>query len=315
MSDASSKLQSYLKSPQAGALALLEFLAAGLAARFATVLYGQGGRGAAVLFNLVSVTALGCFMVHTLVVIKRRRWDPWFTLLAVLLFYFLAQAFAGLLVSLYPALKGWSLARITLWLDNSVKAQSAYFALTAVFSLAAVFAYLRNFRIKLPAIGLRRPRWSDLGYGLLAAPLYYAFYVLAVAVISWVVPGLDIDQSQKIGFEHVSGVVSLSLAFVSLVILPPLTEEIMMRGLLYGGLRQALPVVWAAMLTSGLFALAHLPEGGAGGPLYIAAIDTFILSLVLVYLREKTGGLWSCITLHATKNAVAFVALFVINIR
>jgi membrane protease YdiL (CAAX protease family) len=86
----------------------------------------------------------------------------------------------------------------------------------------------------------------------------------------------------------------------------------MMRGFLYSSLKKAMPVGLAAVSVSLLFAAAHLPEGGAAGPLYIAAIDTFILSLVLVYLREKTGSLWASITLHALKNGIAFVALFVV---
>jgi membrane protease YdiL (CAAX protease family) len=72
-------------------------------------------------------------------------------------------------------------------------------------------------------------------------------------------------------------------------------------------------IVPAVILTSLIFASAHLPEGGAAGLLYIAALDTFILSLVLIYLREKTGGLWASITLHAIKNGIAFVALFVLH--
>jgi membrane protease YdiL (CAAX protease family) len=32
-------------------------------------------------------------------------------------------------------------------------------------------------------------------------------------------------------------------------------------------------------------------------------------------LREKTGGLWSSMTLHAIKNGIAFVALFVLHAR
>jgi membrane protease YdiL (CAAX protease family) len=49
--------------------------------------------------------------------------------------------------------------------------------------------------------------------------------------------------------------------------------------------------------------------------LYIAAIDTFTLSLILVYLREKTGGLWSSMGLHAIKNGIAFVSLFIVHVR
>jgi membrane protease YdiL (CAAX protease family) len=89
----------------------------------------------------------------------------------------------------------------------------------------------------------------------------------------------------------------------------------MMRGLLYSSLRKAMPVVTAGVVTSALFAIAHLPEGGSGGPLYIAALDTFVLGLVLVYLRQKTDGLWASMSLHALKNGIAFIALFLVHVR
>ena len=47
----------------------------------------------------------------------------------------------------------------------------------------------------------------------------------------------------------------------------------------------------------------------------LAAATAFVLSLVLIYLREKTGSLWASITLHAIKNGVAFVALFALHGR
>ncbi len=236
-------------------------------------------------------------------------------MLAVILIYFLSQAVAGLLISLYPALRGWSLARITLWLDNSVSAQFAYFAITGGLILGSVYAYLRAFNISPAAIGLRRPRWSDLLYGLAALPLYFVLYVVTVGLVSHFVPGLNINQTQDLGFNNVHGALALSLTFASLVILPPLTEEIMMRGLLYSSLRKAMPVVTAGVVTSALFAIAHLPEGGSGGPLYIAALDTFVLGLVLVYLRQKTDGLWASMSLHALKNGIAFIALFLVHVR
>ncbi len=315
MLNVSSKLRDYTFSPQAGVLALVEFLLVGLSGQIAAALARRGAQSTAALFYIVSLTSLLFFIIHSVVAIKRRRWEPWFSLLAVVVIFFLAQSLAGLLVSLYPALKGWSLARITLWLDNSIKAQFAYLVFAGGLTLAAVYGYMRTFGIKLAAIGLRRPRWSDLAYGLIAAPIYFFIYLLTVAVISHFVPTLDVNQSQQLGFDNVHGAFALSLAFVSLVILPPLTEEILMRGLLYTSLKKAMPVIYAGVLTSALFAVAHLPEGGSGGPLYIAAIDTFILSLALVYLREKTDGLWSSMTLHAVKNGIAFVALFVVHLR
>jgi membrane protease YdiL (CAAX protease family) len=59
-----------------------------------------------------------------------------------------------------------------------------------------------------------------------------------------------------------------------------------------------------------LFGVAHLQFGSGAPLLWVAALDTFTLSIVLCYLREKTGSVWAGVFLHAIKNAIAFVALF-----
>ncbi|MGH7237402.1 MAG: CPBP family glutamic-type intramembrane protease [Candidatus Saccharimonadales bacterium] len=47
----------------------------------------------------------------------------------------------------------------------------------------------------------------------------------------------------------------------------------------------------------------------------MAGVDTFILSTVLCYLREKTGRLYAGIGVHALKNFVAFAALFLFHVH
>jgi uncharacterized protein len=182
-------------------------------------------------------------------------------------------------------------------------------------SVGAIYLFLKRHKLGFASIGLKKPRWNDALHGLLAVPVYFLLYVLTVGVVSYFVPSFNIDQQQEIGFNNVQGALPLILTFLSLVVLPPLAEEIMVRGFLYSTLKKALPTIGAVIVTSVLFASAHLPEGGAAGPLYIAALDTFVLSLVLIYLREKTGSLWASITLHAVKNGIAFVALFVLHAR
>jgi len=242
-------------------------------------------------------------------------WNPWLAVIFVLAVYYLSQLFGDLVVSIYPWLKHWSASQANSWLDNSVGAQFVYVLLAEAFTIGAIYLFLRKYRLNFRIIGLKRPRWRDLGYGLLAAPVYYVLYLLTVGVVSHFVPSLNVNQQQDIGFTNVHGAAQLILTFISLVVLPPLTEEIMVRGFLYGSLKKALPRVGAVIVTSALFASAHLPEGGSAGPLYIAALDTFVLSLVLIYLREKTNSLWASISLHALKNGVAFVALFILNVH
>jgi len=243
------------------------------------------------------------------------NWNPWLGVVFVVVVYFVSQLIAGSLVTLYPLSMHWSNARATDWLNNSIGAQFAYVLMAEVLVIGSVYWFLRFRKLGLAAIGLKRPRWSDPVYGLAALPLYFILYLLAVTVVSHFVPSLNINEQQQLGFNNVHGAEPLILTFISLVILPPLAEEIMVRGFLYSSLKKAMPMAGAVIATSAIFAAAHLPEGGAAGPLYIAALDTFVLSLVLIYLREKTGSLWASITLHALKNGIAFTALFALHLK
>lgn len=242
-------------------------------------------------------------------------WNPLLGVLFIVFIYYASQLAAGILLSAYPGLRHWSNAQALDWLNSSVGAQFVFILLAEACSIGAIYLFLKRYKLGFAAIGLKKPRWSDLWSGLLAVPVYFVFYLVTVAIVTHFVPSLDINQEQQIGFNNVAGTLPLILTFISLVILPPLAEEIMVRGFLYSTLKKAMPAFGAVILTSALFAGAHLPEGGAAGPLYIAALDTFVLSLVLIYLREKTGSLWASITLHAIKNGVAFLALFVFHAR
>lgn len=241
------------------------------------------------------------------------KWNPWLALLFALLVFVASQAVGTAAAVIYPTLQGATITGAIVWVQTSVIAQFVYIASAEAFTIGAIYLYLRKYTLRFGAIGLRRPRWRDPLYALMAVPVYYGIYLAAAGLLTSLIPSLNVDQAQQIGFTNVHGTTALIMTFVSLVILPALAEEILFRGFLYTSLKKALTPLAAVLITSAIFAAAHLPEGGAAGPLYIAAIDTFILSLVLIYLREKTGSLWAGITLHAIKNGVAFVALFLLH--
>lgn len=241
-------------------------------------------------------------------------WDPWLGVLFTIFLFFIAQIAAVLIVSAYPVLRGWSEERTGDWLQYALSAQFSAILLAGLISLGGLHLFLRRYKSNFKAIGLRRPRWSDFGYGIAGFPIYFVLYTVTVVAASALIPALNVDQKQELGFDQtvVIGGAAMALTFVSLVVIPPIVEEIMVRGMLYTSFKKAVPIVPAALLTSGLFAAAHL-SASAEGPLYIAAVDTFVLSLVLIYVRELTGALWACIVLHALKNGVAFAILYVIR--
>jgi membrane protease YdiL (CAAX protease family) len=243
---------------------------------------------------------------------KTVTWGPLAAVLYALVVYFVAQMGGSVLVILYPHLRGWDKATGSNWLDTSIVAQFWFVLLTEAMTFGAIWWFIRAKGSALRQIGWRWPRFRDPMYAFCGFAAYFAGYVLLLGLVSHIFPGINVDQKQQLGFENPATDTSLLLTFVSLVVLPPLVEETVFRGFVYSGLKTKLKPIVAALATSALFAMAHL-EFGSGKPLlWVAGIDTFTLSLVLCYLREKTDSLWPGILLHALKNSIAFVSLFLI---
>lgn len=234
---------------------------------------------------------------------------PVVLIIIVGLIYFISQFAASLLLSLYALLQGMSSVQANNWLTNSVTAQFFYILLFEGFTVGLLAALMRRYGRSLKTLGLIKVRLRDGGWALLAYPVYLITYFIVLSVVTHLAPGLHVNQAQNIGFTNVHGTYQLVLTFISLVILPPIAEELLFRGFLFEGLKKAMPALYAGLLTSVLFASAHLPEG-VGGLFWVGAMDIFILSLALVYLKQKTKSLWPGIFLHAIFNLVAFLSLF-----
>jgi len=238
---------------------------------------------------------------------------PVFAVLIVLFIYFASQLIGGLMLSIYPAMRHWSDAQANSWVNNSVAAQFIYVVVAEGLTLLSLWAFLRHYKISLSDIGLKRAKGEDVLYALSGFALYFLAYAVLLSGLIKLIPSLNVNQPQQLGFQTANGFGQLALTAISLVILPPIVEEILMRGFLYSSLRRSMPKIIAALVTSILFASAHL-EFGEGAPLlWVAAIDTFVLSLVLVFLREQTNRLWASMGVHALKNTIAFVTLFIFH--
>jgi CAAX protease family protein len=243
----------------------------------------------------------------------RVPWSPWTAVIFAIVVYFAAQIAASLIVVIYPHMRGWDRRVATNWLDNSVIAQFWYVLFAEAITFGAIWWFIRRRKSTLGSIGWKRPRAWDPVAALAGFAVYFIGYAIVLSIVTHIFPSLNVNQKQQLGFQNATGGGSLVLTFLSLVVLPPLVEETVFRGFVFTGLRSKMGWVWAAVLTSALFATAHL-EFGSGQPLlWVAAIDTFCLSLVLCYLRQTTNSLWPGIFLHALKNGIAFVTLFILH--
>jgi len=241
---------------------------------------------------------------------NKTPWGAGSALTVVVVTYIVTLFIGTYAISIYPALKHWSQKQANDWLQSSVIAQFFYILLIETLTLWIIYLFIKHRRGKLSQIGLSRAKVTDLGSGVAGFMVYFIIYIAVYAFIAAFVHSINLQQQQDVGFHGVTSHPALLVTFVSLVILPPIAEEIVFRGFLYSGLRRSLPMIWAAILTSLIFASAHLLEGTGGGLLWVAGIDTFILSMVLVYLREKTGRLYAGMLVHALKNGLAFFVLY-----
>lgn len=219
----------------------------------------------------------------------------------VLVGYYCAQFVLLGIVSLI-ALLGISLNQANQAVLNTVFAALLYI-LTLVIVIGGPWL-IKKMHTSNAELGLTRlPSWMDI---LLTPAGIIAYLILSAAftlIATNIFPGFNANQLQETGFDKIHQSYELLLAFVTLVIIAPVAEEILFRGYLYGKLRKIVPIWAAALATSLLFGLVH----GA----WNLAIDTFALSIVLCGLRELTGAIWSPILLHMSKNAIAFYILFI----
>lgn len=184
---------------------------------------------------------------------------------------------------------------------NSVLAFVAYAVTIVIF----VFV-LRQLKIRLSSAerGMSRmPVWSDL----LLAPLGFILYMLLSVVLMFLagllIPGFDINKAQDVGFSNLSGPYEALAAFIALVILAPIAEEILFRGYLFGALKKYLRSWQVILITAIIFAFMH-------GSLNVG-VDTFALGIMLATLRASSGSIWPSILLHMMKNSLAFYLIFI----
>lgn len=245
---------------------------------------------------------------------KRVVWGPITAVAGSILLFLGGQILVGVGAAVVLSLLGWDASRIDSWFSGGNGAQFILSVSVAIVTLGSLFWYLSLIKAHPRDIGLVKPKIKDVGYILLGVGAYIAAYILLVGVLANLFPELNTEQTQDLGFQTDTVGNGLVLIFISLVLLPPIVEEVVVRGFMFSGLRSKLSFLSAAVISSGLFGLAHLLGGEGGSTIWIATIDTFILGMVLAYLREKSGSLWPPIGLHALKNFVAFMALFVFKV-
>ncbi|HEX6781169.1 MAG TPA: CPBP family intramembrane glutamic endopeptidase [Solirubrobacterales bacterium] len=143
----------------------------------------------------------------------------------------------------------------------------------------------------LRRLGVRPFRLSALKWMAAAVGAYLVFVMAYTALI--VEPEQE-DIAESFG--------PVPVQVLLIVFGAAIAEEICFRGMLFGGLRERLPRLPAALVAGTIFGLLHVTTGISAVPPLIA------FGFVLCLLYEQTGSTVPGMLLHALNNSVALLA-------
>lgn len=154
------------------------------------------------------------------------------------------------------------------------------------------------------------------GLNRMSAPLivgwgaagFVVSYAIGLAVLPvWqeymVTPAIGVPKEQELVgfFKHSASTSERIIIAISACVAAPLAEEFIFRGYVYPVIKRFSEPVFAAVITSAVFALIHMN---------LQAVPVlFFLSLVLIFAYERSGSIWLPITIHALFNGVNLASM------
>lgn len=160
-------------------------------------------------------------------------------------------------------------------------------------------------RINLTQLGFRRPdRWGPIGIAVVGAYgslLGWGAFVTMLdqlgVDVSWIEGSNEIPIDEGIDTAPLIGL--LILFGIAVVVVAPLAEELLFRGLLFRGLDGVWPG-WAAIVVSGLaFGAFHLNLP--------VLVPFSLIGMIFAWAYKASGSLWVTIGAHFIVNSVSFI--------
>lgn len=165
----------------------------------------------------------------------------------------------------------------------------------------------RHFLTDSLAVAMERP--GRLLKGLvLGFCLYEAGQIILSLLYSVIAP--DLWTANDEGVAEIAGM-SYGAMWAGAVLLAPLAEETLMRGLVFGNLRKKSRVLAYAVSTLA-FGIIHVLNYAWNMDLWTLALNWglyLVPSIVLAVTYEYTGTVWGPVVLHMILNALSMMAL------
>ncbi len=172
----------------------------------------------------------------------------------------------------------------------------------------AFLLWKKGIHNKKEACLLNPTKWYTI---LLLVPGVYIATIVVMAALMGLMANNGIDlpgftgEKTQIIESFGADTIGMILAFVSAVLIAPVIEEIVFRGMMLRAFAKHTPVWGAVLLSSAIFALIHFTFG--------VFFPLMILGVVMAVLTVKTRSLYPAIVFHMINNSMAFVAEFILK--
>lgn len=115
-------------------------------------------------------------------------------------------------------------------------------------------------------------------------------------------------QSEQDYQEMISSLIKSPIAsLIQVCVLAPVIEEILMRGVVLGGLKDSYGIVTALLISATFFAMLHFNM--------VQTVSAFVCGIVLGLLYIKTNSIFCCMIAHGGYNLISYVVMIYPQIR
>jgi uncharacterized protein len=154
-------------------------------------------------------------------------------------------------------------------------------------------------RLSWRLLGPIRPAARHVAIGLGVGVGGFVLVNLLIQALLQLIGPVDPPEQQLLT-DVTAGGVTTALAVIAAVVMAPLVEEVVFRGVLFQGLKRKLGLWPGALLSGLLFAIVHVE---VSQPIYSSGL--FLLGVLFAWTMHRFGSLLVPLAAHATFNGIS----------
>ena len=235
--------------------------------------------------------------------LKRRPpiWGTGTALIVISFTYALSSLLAGVLT-------------LMLVVFGNMSDSQSQFTPYLVFAISLIASAILIIGLFLVMIGKSFFSWSALGWKRIQNAWWPALSVLFITyplilIMSYISSRIFADKLEVNPIlpvlQSTTNPLQIFVLLLIVVVMAPVIEETLFRGILFPALNNHLPFWWAALISAAVFSVFHTQFG--------ALLPITVLGMIFAFVFRKSNNLWSPVITHAAFNAVSTVVALLLG--